>query len=78
MAAASHERKVNGNICPVMKNFELSMINHLPLENHGMGVSFNSENNLWNNFANHNIQDTGKQVSPVHGLQVLLQVLLSS
>lgn len=63
MAAGFHERKVNGNICPEKKNFELSVINHLPpLESHGMGVSFNFKYHLWNNFANHNIQDVGKQV----------------
>lgn len=78
MAAGFHQRKVNGNICRAMRNFELSVINHLPLENLGMGASFNFRNHLWNNFANHNIQDTSKQVFPIHGLQLSLQVLLSS
>lgn len=41
MAAGFHERKVNGDICPVMKIFELSMINHPPLGNHSMTVSSN-------------------------------------
>lgn len=64
MAAGFHERKVNGNICAAMKNSELSVINHPPLENRGMGVSFHFKNHLWNNFANHKIQDMGKQVFP--------------
>lgn len=63
MAAGFHERKVNGNICPATKNFEWSVINCPPLENRGMGASFNFRNHLWDDFANHNTQDIGKQVS---------------
>lgn len=44
MAAGFHERKVNGDICPVMKIFELSMINHPPLGNRSMTVSSNLKN----------------------------------
>lgn len=40
MAAGFHERKVNGDICPVMKIFELSMINHPPLGNHSIDCLF--------------------------------------
>lgn len=46
MAAGFHERKVNGNICPAMKNFEWSVINRPPRENGGMGASFNFRNHL--------------------------------
>lgn len=41
MAAGFHERKVNGDICPMLKNFELSEMNHLPLANHSISVFSN-------------------------------------
>lgn len=62
MAAGFHERKVNGDICPVMKNFELSVINHPPLGNHSMSASSNFKNNLRDIFTSHGIQKIGKQV----------------
>lgn len=62
MAAGFHERKVNGDICPVMKNFELSTINHPSLRNDNMSVSSNFKNHLRNIFTNHDIQGKGKQI----------------
>lgn len=41
MAAGFLERKVNGDICPVMKNFELSMMNHPHRGNHSISVFSN-------------------------------------
>lgn len=62
MAAGFHERKVNGDICPVMKNFELSVINHPPLGNHNMSAFSNFKNHLRDIFTSHGIQEIGKQV----------------
>lgn len=41
MAAGFHERKVNGDICPMLKNFELSEMNHLSLANHSISAFSN-------------------------------------
>lgn len=74
MAAGFHERKVNGDICPVMKIFELSMINHPPLGNRSMTVSSNLKNHLKNIFTNHDIQGIGKFSTgdPIYRFQVSL------
>lgn len=62
MAAGFHERKVNGGICPVMKNFDLSLINHPPLGNHSISVFSKFKNDLKNIFTNPDIWTIDKEV----------------